>query len=66
MTVTNPLNLVTYVMFGLATVFIRLADASPPLPHLVLSGGLFRRIFLCSCLFLAALYLFVRMSLRYS
>ena len=38
MSLTNPFSLVTYVMFGLATVFIRLADPSPPLPDLLLNG----------------------------
>ena len=62
---TNPFAVVTYTMFGLATAFIRLADPSPPLPDLAVSGRLVRRIFLFSGLFLTALYLFVRVAVRY-
>ena len=39
MSLTNGFHVVTYVMFGLATAYIRLADPSPPLPDLVLNGG---------------------------
>jgi hypothetical protein len=65
MSVTNAFSPVNYTMFGLATAFIRLADPSPPLPDLVLSWTLVRRVILFSCLFLVALYIFIRMNLRY-
>ncbi|MGP0064394.1 MAG: O-antigen ligase family protein [Isosphaeraceae bacterium] len=65
MSLTNGLSIVTYVMFGVATVFIRLADPSPPLPDLLLSRSLVRRIIVFSVLFLGALYLFIRLSVRY-
>jgi len=62
MSLTNPVAPVTYVMFGLATVFIRLADPSPPLPDLFLNWRLVRRIILFSGLFLLSLYVFVRLN----
>ncbi len=65
MSLTNPVSLVTYVMFGLATVCIRLADPSPPLPDLLLNRALIRRMIIFSGLFLAALYVFTRLSVRY-
>ena len=65
MSVTNPRSLVTYTMFGLATVCIRLADPIPPWPDLVLNRGLIRRIIVYSALFLLALYIFTRVSVRY-
>ena len=37
MSLTHPFEPVTYVMFGLATVCIRLADPRPPLPDLLLN-----------------------------
>jgi O-antigen ligase len=65
MTLTNGFGIVTYVMFGLATVFIRLANPSPSLPDLVLSRTLVRRIILFSGLFLIGLFVFTRLNLRY-
>jgi O-antigen ligase len=65
MSVTNPYALITYTMFGLATAFFHLADLDPPPPNLVLSGTLVRRVILFAGLFLAGLYAFVRMNLRY-
>jgi len=65
MALTHPLDLVTYVMFGLATVCIRLADPIPPLPDLLLNSRLIGRICILSGLFLAALYVFVKLSVRY-
>jgi len=62
---THPFSLLTYVMFGLATVFIRLADPRPPLPDLLYSGTLVRRTILYSVLFLAGLYVFTKVSVRY-
>ena len=65
MSLTHPFSLVTYAMFGLATVAIRLADPRPPLPDLLLSRALIGRMVVFSGLFLAALYVFTRLSLRY-
>jgi O-antigen ligase len=65
MSLTNSISPITYVMFGLATVFIRLANPSPPLPDLLLSQALVRRIFVYSGLFLLALYVFVRLNVAY-
>jgi hypothetical protein len=65
MTLTNPISPVTYVMFGLATAFIRVADPIPPPSDIVLSGVLARKVIRYSVLFLAALYAFVRLSVRY-
>ncbi len=65
MSLTNPFGLLTYVMFGLATVCIRLADPSPPLPDLLLNRTLIRRMIVFSGLFLAALYVFTKLSVRY-
>jgi putative inorganic carbon (HCO3(-)) transporter len=65
MSLTNPFSLVTYLMFCLATVCIRLAHPTPPLPDLLLSGSLVRRTFLYSGLFLVGLYVFTKLSVRY-
>ena len=65
MSVTNPVALVTYTMFGLATAFIRMADPSPRPPDVVLSWRFVRRSILYSGLFLLALYVFVRLEVRY-
>jgi O-antigen ligase len=65
MSLTNAVCPTTYVMFGLATVFIRLADPSPPLPDLLLNPTLVRRIFVSSGLFLLGLYVFVRLNVAY-
>ena len=65
MSLTNPTSLVTYAMFGLATVFIRLADPSPPLPDLLLNRKLVQRIIVFSGLFLLGLYVFVRLNVAY-
>ncbi len=65
MSITNPVSLITYVIFGVATTFIRLADRRPPLPDLVLSGSLLRRAILCCGLLLVALYVFVKFNVRY-
>ena len=55
-------HLVTYVMFGLATAYIRLADPSPPLPDLLLNRRLICRTILYSGLFLVGLYVYVRLN----
>jgi O-antigen ligase len=65
MSLTNPVCLVAYTMFGLATVGIRLANPSPPLPDLPLSGGLVGRIGVFSGVFLFGLYVFVRLNVHY-
>jgi hypothetical protein len=65
LTLTNGLGVVTYVMFGLATVFIRLAHPSPPLPDLLLNRKLLWRIIVFSGLFLLGLFVFTKMNVRY-
>jgi O-antigen ligase len=65
MSLTNGLTVVTYVMFGLTTAFIRLADPSPPLVGATMNGRLFCRIVFFSGLFLASLYAFTKYSVRY-
>lgn len=65
MSLTNPFSPVTYLMLGLATVFIRLADPSPPLPGLLLNRRLIFRTIVFSGLFLVGLYAFVRLNVRY-
>jgi hypothetical protein len=52
-------------MFGLATVCIRLAHPTPPLPDLLLNRTLIRRMIVFSGLFLAALYIFTKLTVRY-
>ncbi len=64
MSLTNPFSLVTYVMFGLANAFIRLADPSPPLTDLLLNRKLFYRIIVLSGLFLLSLVVFTKLSVR--
>jgi O-antigen ligase len=65
MSLTNSVTPITYVMFGLATAFIRLADPSPPLPDLLLNQTLFRRMIVYSGLFFLGLYVFVRLNVIY-
>jgi hypothetical protein len=65
MSLTNPFSLMTYAMFGLATAFIRLADPNPRPPDVLLNWGFVRRSVLYSGLFLLALYVFVRLNIRY-
>jgi len=65
MSLTNGLGVSTFAMFGLASVGIRLADPSPPLPDRLLSWKLVRRITVFSVLFLVGLYVFVRLAVRY-
>jgi len=62
MSLSNPSSPMTYTMLGLATVGIRLADASPPLPDLLVSWKLVGRTVLFSGLFLIGLYVFVRLT----
>ncbi len=64
MSLTNPFSLVTYVMFGLASAFIRLADPSPPLTDLLLTRKLFYRIIVLSGLFLLSLFVFTKIEVR--
>ena len=65
MTLTNPFGILTYAMFGLATACVRLAEPTPPLPDLVFSGSLIRRIMLYFGMFLAALYAFIKLTVAY-
>jgi len=65
MSLTNPVAPVTYTMFGLATVFIRLADPIPPPPDVQLSQRLVWRIIGFSALFLLTLFVFVKLMVRY-
>jgi len=65
MSLTNANGPMSCVLLGLATVYIRLADPSPPLPDLFLSKRLVGRIIILSGLFLAGLYVFTRLTVRY-
>ncbi len=65
MFLTNCFGLTTYLMFGLATVAIRLADPRPPLPDLRFSGAMFGRTVLLTVLFLAIIYIFTKYSVDY-
>jgi O-antigen ligase len=65
MSLTHPYALITYTMFGLGSAGIRLADPSPPLAEVNLSGRLVSKVLLYSVAFFLALYAFVRLSVRY-
>jgi hypothetical protein len=65
MSLTNPYALVTYMMLGLATAFIRIADPRPAWPDLQLNRRLVRRIVVFSGLFALGLYGFVKATVRY-
>jgi hypothetical protein len=65
MSLTNGFGLTSYMMLGLATAGIRLADPSPPLPDFFLSRTLVRRTIVYSGLLLVGLYIFTRLSVRY-
>jgi O-antigen ligase len=65
MSLTNQFSVLTYLMFGLATVCIRLADPSPPPSDLLMNGRLICRVIVFGSLFLAGLYVFTRLNLRY-
>ena len=65
MSLTHPYSVPTYAMLGLATVVILLADPEPPVRDSRLDGRLVRRLFVASALFLAGLFLYVRMSVRW-
>jgi hypothetical protein len=64
MSLTNCTGMVTYVILGIPSVFIRLADPKPPLRDAVLNGRLFARIVWFSGLWLVALYLFTKLMVR--
>ncbi len=55
----------TYTILGLASVYLRLAAAHPPLPVRRFDGRLFQRMVLVGIVFLAAVYVFVRLFLRW-
>jgi hypothetical protein len=62
---THPHATQTYAILGLATTCLHLAHPHPPLIDARLSGRMLYRICACSALFLGALYLYVRLSVRY-
>ncbi len=66
MSITNPVSLITYVILGVGTAFIRVTEPYPPLRDLAVSGSLLGRAMVCCGLVLVALYVFVRFSVRYS
>jgi len=66
MSLTNCFGVATYMILGLATVCIRLSDPSPPLPDLLLSRKLVKQTIICSGLFLAGLYVFTKVNVRYA
>jgi O-antigen ligase len=65
MSLTNPLAMVTYSMFGLTTAFIRIADPDPRPPDVQLNWRFVGRSVFYSGLFVVALYVFVRVKVRY-
>ncbi len=65
MSLTNPFSLVSYVMFGLSTACVRVADPWPPLPDLELNGRFVRRVVLFSGLFLLSLFVFIKVMVRH-
>jgi O-antigen ligase len=66
MSLTHPFAIITYVMFGVATVCIRMAESIPPLADLECGRPLLRKAIVYSGVFLAGLYIFTRLSVRYS
>jgi O-antigen ligase len=56
----------TYLILGLAVAYARIALRSSPAPRLQLNAALLGRLATASVLFLAALYVFVRISARWS
>jgi hypothetical protein len=65
LTLTMCYHQLTYVIFGLVTVYGRLARTDPPLPEPRLDGALFQRLTVLSVAYLAALYVFVKVFVRY-
>ncbi len=55
----------TYTMFGLATVFIRLANPDPPLPGTYLDGWLVRRLLVVGIVTLAVFFLYTKYNVRW-
>jgi O-antigen ligase len=66
MSLTHPFSIITYLMFGLATICVRLANTSPALADLEWSGALVKKTAFYSILFLAALFAFTKFSVRYN
>jgi O-antigen ligase len=64
MSLTNGFSLVTYVMLGLSTAFIRQAEASLPPGDLFLSRRLIVRTTIFSGLLLTVLYLFTVLNVQ--
>jgi hypothetical protein len=62
---THPLSVQTYAILGLATVCLHLARPQPPLSNSRLDARLLSRVILFSAVFLMALYVYVRISVRY-
>lgn len=56
----------TYVMLGLPAVYLGQVRTSPPLPGTRLTGALVKEVLKISLLFLAAVYVFVRVFARWS
>ena len=65
MSLTHPYTVVTYMMLGLATVCLRLADPDLTLEGSRLSGKMVMQVFKVSAIFLVLLFAFVRAQLGY-
>ena len=62
---THPHAVQTYAILGLATVCLHQARPQPPLSNSRLDARLLSRVVLFSAVFLTALYVWVRISVRY-
>jgi putative inorganic carbon (hco3(-)) transporter len=55
----------TYLMLGLAAACLRIVPTSPPLPPIRLSNRLLKKAGLMGVLFILAMYIFVRLTIRW-
>jgi O-antigen ligase len=55
----------TYTVLGLAAVYLQMVVTSPPVPPLRFDGQLLKRMLLMSVIFLAVLFVFVRLFVRW-
>jgi putative inorganic carbon (HCO3(-)) transporter len=65
MSLSRGYSLTTYLVFGLVTAFMRLSDPRPAAPWLKLGPALLAQLASVSLVFIAAIYLFIRLSLRW-
>ena len=65
MSLSRGYSLTTYLVFGLVTSFMRVSDPRPEPPWLKLGPALVAQLASVSLVFVAAIYLFIRLSLRW-